>query len=235
MEMQTPHRPKVLVLDEIPSVIRVIELELAIQGFEVSGCEVGDATFAAVESAQPDVIVLEVLLPGITGFEMMRSLKARFSIPIVFLTTSDSDGDRAEAYELGADDYITKPFDPSDLGRRISALLGLSAPPKAIIYFRDLQIDLVRRIVRQGPNFISLSSNQWAILLALTQGDAEHPVPWQELLAVVAGLRPDNDQRLIVSWVERLRAALTDDPTEPQLILGSVATGYYFNPSDVRQ
>jgi DNA-binding response OmpR family regulator len=224
---------KVLVIDEIPSVIRLIVLELAIQGFEVTGCEVGEGALDAIEAEKPDVIVLEVILPGLTGFEMMQAIKARFDIPVVFLTTSDSDGDRAEAYELGADDYITKPFDPADMGRRISALLGLSPPLGAQIFFNDLRIDLVRRLVRRGPDFISLSSNQWALLLALTQGTRQAPVPWQDLMQVVAGASATVDERLVIAWVERLRAALTDDPHEPQLICGDVKTGYYFNPSEL--
>lgn len=102
-----------LVADEVPSVIRLLSLELKSEGFEVMGVEIDDNALEVVESWRPDVILLEIVLPNISGFELLPRLRERFpGIPVVMLTTQDTEQDRAYAFELGAADFISKPFDP---------------------------------------------------------------------------------------------------------------------------
>jgi DNA-binding response OmpR family regulator len=107
-------RPAVLVVDDEPAIIRLITLEMASQGFEVTGCAIGDATFRAIEELQPAAVLMEVMLPGLSGVKVLREIKERYDVPIILLTTASNEADRAYGLEMGADDYITKPFSPEE-------------------------------------------------------------------------------------------------------------------------
>lgn len=166
---QTPSvTPRVLVADEVPSVIRLLSLELKSEGFEVMGVEIDDNALEVVESWRPDVILLEIVLPNISGFELLPRLRERFpGIPVVMLTTQDTEQDRAYAFELGAADFISKPFDPQHLSARLKAVLALKDTGPTVLRLGELEIDISRLQVRRRKTAISLTSNEWTILLAL--------------------------------------------------------------------
>jgi DNA-binding response OmpR family regulator len=222
-------KPLVLVVDEIPSVIRLLELELSLQGFEVAGCEVGPPALAAIEKLRPDVVLLEIILPGTTGFEMIRQIRERFAGPVVFLTTDDNESDRIFAFELGASDYITKPFDPEEVGLRLSALLGLNALHIPVVEADDVRIDLFRRLVWRQGRPMTLGTNEWALLFALAS--KQRPVPAAELIESVWGSGDDARVEYLEFWIARLRQRLQDDPSAPSLIQGGLERGFWLNLS----
>jgi DNA-binding response OmpR family regulator len=225
----TPGRsPLVLVVDEIPSVIRLLQLELAVQGFDVAAAEVGEDTYRAMEEHRPDAVLLEVLLPGLSGFEVLRTLKERYpQTPVIFLTSQDNPADQAYGFELGADDYIMKPFDAADLGLRLNAVLGRSLPDlnRHVVAVGDLTIDLIRKVVRRGSQIIGLTTNEWALLHALALEPRSAHVA-ADLLSAIWGAEYVDEVRYLELWIELLRRKLEIDPSQPQVILGDSDEGY---------
>jgi len=218
----------VLVVDEIPSLIRLMALELKMHGFSVAGCEAGEGTFAAVEELNPDVILIDVLLPGVGGIELVRELKRRYETPIMLITTGNRDADRALAYDLGAADYIVKPFDPFELGQRVAAVAGGDKPEENILHTGDLTIDLSRHFARRHGRVISISSNEWAILLGLA-AEPGRTLSAQELIELAWGGVPGIDQAFVEPLIDGLRNALEATPADPRLIVGDMVGGFRLN------
>ena len=222
-------RPLVLVVDDVAPVIRMMKLELNAQGFDVIGARVGDDTYRTIEKYQPDVAVMEVMLPGLSGFEVMAEVKRRYGLPVVFVTTNDREGDRQHALELGVDDYIMKPFAPADLSARLQAVLHGAGvgPHRDQLRAGDVEIDLGRRIVRRAGREVQLTTNEWALLFALaSQRPRTHPAPAKDLLTAVWGGDYAHETRYLEAWIRRLRQKLEDDPSAPRLIAGDPQTGY---------
>jgi DNA-binding response OmpR family regulator len=224
--MSNERQSTVLVINDVPAIIRLLELELQIgYGFVTAGCEVGDAAFEAIDRLQPDVIILELLLPGMNGLDMLADLKKRFEIPVLILTTSDSDADRVQAFELGADDFIRKPFEPAELGKRVAALAGREPARRRFVRFGDCEIDLTRQIARRGPTVLSLSTNEWAVLLALgTQPRVVMSA--NELAHRIGGAYSVAHVGEMQFIIERVRKSLEADPARPSVVLGDPDTGY---------
>jgi two-component system KDP operon response regulator KdpE len=222
-------RPLVLVVDDVPPVIRMMTLELQAEGFDVIGAKVGEDTYRTIEKYGPDVAVMEVMLPGISGFEVMAEVKRHYNVPVVFVTTRDRDGDRQHALELGADDYITKPFAPAELAARLRAVLPdpHAGPRRDQLRAGDVEIDLGRRIVRRARREVPLTTNEWALLYALaTHRHRAHPMPASDLLTAVWGADYAHETRYLEAWLRRLRDKLEEDPASPRLIVGDVENGY---------
>ena len=216
-----------MVVDEVKSVIRLLELELNIEGWRVVTSEIGNHSFDVIEREHPNVILLEVMLPGLSGFELMSEIRKRHpEIPIVFLTSQGTEADRAYGFELGAADYITKPFSPMDLHRRLSAVIGKapSAEP-GIIRCGEVDLDLARQVARRGPEIISLGTNEWALLLALAR-DANRTVSASELLTAVWGEMYADDPQFLDVWMNRLRRKIEPDRRHPSVITGDAKQGY---------
>ena len=217
----------VMVVDEVPSVIRLLELELNLEGWRVVTSKMSDDPLEVIDRERPDVVLLEVILPGLSGFELMSEIHERHpATPIVFLTSEGTEADRAYGFELGAADYITKPFSPMDLHRRLMSVIG-QAPrgQPEIIRCGDVDIDLSRQVARKGPEIISLGTNEWALLLALAR-HKQAPTPATEMLTVVWGETYANDPQALEIWVNRLRRKLEPDPAHPSVITGDASTGY---------
>jgi DNA-binding response OmpR family regulator len=222
--MREPKRPTVLIVDEVPAIIRLLELELGIQGFDAVGCGVGVDAFRAVEELHPNVIVLELILPGISGLEMLREFKKRYDIPVLILTTLDSEADRAEAFDLGADDYVQKPFDPLELGRRVASLIHHDPLERRSFKSGDLSVDLTRQIARRGATVLSLTTNEWATLLALGTRAGE-TLTLTELGAMVGGEHTAMQTTVLWPIILRLRKSLEEDQEHPRIIIGTAEDG----------
>jgi two-component system KDP operon response regulator KdpE len=229
---QSDRSPRVLVVDELPSVIRLLTLELSTQGWDVFGAEVGDETFEALERNEPDVVLLEVMLPGASGFDVMREIRERFGTPTVFLTSQGTDADRAYGFEMGAADYITKPFLPSELSTRLSAVLDrlVHAPAATVIRNGPLEIDIGKAVVRRGSEAITLSTNEWAIVFALARR-RNQPMPARDLLSEVFGPTFADELRYIELWMHRLREKLRVNDG-PDIITGDASSGYTLHDTE---
>jgi DNA-binding response OmpR family regulator len=220
--------PVILVLDDTDAIIRLLTLELSSHGLNVVGAPVGEEAFRAIEEHHPALILVEVLLPGVSGFEVMREIKERYDLPILFLTTIDSDADREQAMELGAVDYITKPFRPDDLSNRINLILRRSARPgEAMLTLEhgDVVLDLTRRMVRRGTHLLSLSTNEWAILLALATRLGQH-IDAGDISERVWGRELRTQPEYLDAYIRRLRIKIEDDPAQPEIVVGDRDAGF---------
>ncbi len=144
--------PLLLVVDDEAGILRLMKLELSAQGFRVITASDGDLAITMAEEHRPDAILLDVMMPGISGLEVMRRLRERSNVPVLLVTTKDKDTDKVRGLELGADDYIVKPFNPDELGARVRAVLRrvLAQDVERVVKAGDVEIDLTRRLVKRG-------------------------------------------------------------------------------------
>jgi two-component system KDP operon response regulator KdpE len=226
-EQTARKRPLVLVVDDLAPVIRMTSLELHSQGFDVVGARVGDDTHRTIEKYAPDAAVMEVVVPGISGFELMAEIRGRYGVPVVFVTTADREGDRRFAVELGADAWITRPFVPAELAARLTSVLRerRQSPRRDQLRLGDVEIDLGRRIVRRAGEELRLSTNEWALLYALAARRTK-PVAARDLLIAVWGGDYAMTTDSLEFWMRRLREQLEANPDAPRLIAGDAQHGF---------
>ncbi|MGC8634827.1 MAG: response regulator transcription factor [Candidatus Limnocylindrales bacterium] len=226
----------ILIVEDEFAVARGIEYALQQEGYDVRIARSGEEGLEFATQQAPDLVVLDVRLPGIDGFEVLRRLRAAGSkAPVLFLTARDDEVDKIIGLELGADDYVTKPFSLRELMSRIKALLRRAygdladATGGRVIRFRDLVIDLERRRVSRGERRISLTATEFEILrhLAARPGRVYSR---RELLELVRDYESslDQDEKTINVHVSHLREKLEDDPFAPAFILTVRGAGYAF-------
>jgi DNA-binding response OmpR family regulator len=226
----------ILIVEDEFAVARGIEYALQQEGYQVRIARSGEEGLEFATQQAPDLVVLDVRLPGMDGFEVLRRLRASGSkAPVLFLTARDDEVDKVIGLELGADDYLTKPFGLRELMSRIKALLRRAygdladATGGRVIRFRDLVIDLERRRVSRGDRRISLTATEFEILrhLAARPGRVYSR---RELLELVRDYESslDQDEKTINVHVSHLREKLEDDPFAPAFILTVRGAGYAF-------
>jgi two-component system KDP operon response regulator KdpE len=220
--------PLVLAVDDEAGILRLIKLELAEQGFRVVTTNNGEEALRLAEEQRPDLVLLDILMPEMTGLEVMRKLREQRATPIILVTAKDSDADKVRGLELGADDYIIKPFSPEELAARIRAVLrrstGLQSGER-IIKKGDIEIDLNRRLVSRDGQVISLTRTEWLLLQHLA-ANAGKVMLNAELLSKVWGPEYRDDVQYLRVWVSRLRGKLEPDPANPIIIKTLQGIGY---------
>jgi DNA-binding response OmpR family regulator len=237
MEVQ-PERedgqPLILVIDDLPQIVGMLTQELATQGFRVMGAPVGEDAYRAIERYAPAAVLLELQLPGMHGFDVMRRIKKRYGVPVIFLTASDSEGDRQQALELGADNYVTKPYLPEDLALRLNAALQRQAHRETIHTARcgDVFIDVAHRTVTKGDAILSLSTNEWALLYTLLARPGRTATA-AEMLEAVFGTDYVGEAPYLEMWMHRLRRRLGDNPERPTVITGNAERGYTLRVDEI--
>ncbi|MCK9520564.1 MAG: response regulator transcription factor [Dehalococcoidia bacterium] len=224
-------QPLVLAVDDEPSVLRLVELELMVQGFRVMAACNGEEALQLIEDQRPDVAVVDVVMPRMSGLELMSHLKERLAIPVILLTAKTSAQDKVRGLEMGADDYIEKPFVPEDLSDRVHAVVRRARTGQAAdtIHADGIEIDLKRRLVSREGNLVPLSRTEWMLLHHLASHSGE-PVPNREILSVVWGPDYEEDVQFLRAWVARLAEKIEHDPGHPQLIR-SLGDSYIFSVS----
>jgi DNA-binding response OmpR family regulator len=190
----------------------------------------GDDVAAAVQSFRPELIVLDIMLPHRSGLDVLRELGQR--IPVILLTARTDEADRVLGLELGADDYVVKPFSPRELVARVRSVLRRSSPPEgpSHLTFDDLAIDVAAREVSVGGQVVALTAKEFDVLLHL----ASHPrqvFSRAQLLAAVWDSSPDfQDPATVTVHVRRLRNKIERDPEQPRWIATVWGVGYRFEP-----
>jgi DNA-binding response OmpR family regulator len=223
---------RVLVVDDDPTVADVVSRYLVRDGHEVVCVADGHAALRAAEERPPDLVVLDLMLPGIDGLEVCRRLRERWPVPIVMLTALGEETDRLIGLETGADDYVTKPFSPRELALRVKSVLrrargALTATGETIID-GDLTVDAAAHEVRLGGEEISLTAREFDLLAFLVR----HPrqaFTRMDLLQKVWGWE-FGDSSTVTVHVRRLREKIEQDPTAPRRILTVWGVGYRFEP-----
>jgi len=220
----------ILVVDDEPKIVRLTRDYLEKDGFRVLAAGDGPAALALARRERPDVIVLDVMLPGMDGWEVCRVLRRESDVPILMLTARSEESDQVVGLELGADDYITKPFSPRTLVARVRAVLrraqGRLKPP-ASLRFTGLEIDLdAHRTLLDGQP-LHLTPNEFKLLVVL----AQHPgqlFSREQLLDHLHGVAVDSFDRSIDSHIKNLRRKLERDPARPRFIETVYGMGYRF-------
>jgi two-component system, OmpR family, KDP operon response regulator KdpE len=220
--------PLVLAVDDEAGILRLMKLELTGQGFRVITASNGEEAMKLVEEQRPDVLLLDVIMPEMTGLEVMRRVREQMNIPIIMVTAKDSDQDKVRGLEMGADDYIVKPFSPEEMGARIRAVLRRAIGnqnTERVIKVQDVEIDLNRRIMTRNGEVVSLTRTEW-LLLQYLAANAGKVMLNAELLSKVWGPEYHDDVQYLRVWVSRLRRKLEPNPNEPVIIKTMQGIGY---------
>lgn len=224
----------VLVVDDEHNIVELVRLYLEADGFKVVEANDGEAALVQYERTDPDLVVLDLMLPKMNGFEVCRELRRRGDVPILMLTARSEDVDAIVGLELGADDYVTKPFGLRELMSRIRALLRRAygdladASGGRMLRHGDLLIDLERRRVQRGERRIGLTATEFEILRHLA-GRPGRVYSRRELLELIRDYEAlDQDEKTINVHISHLREKLEDDPSSPRFILTVRGAGYAF-------
>ena len=225
---------KILVVDDEPDLIESVRLGFTLQWREVDvlGAGSGEAGLDVVEQEQPDIVLLDVGLPDIDGFEVLRQIRAFSDVPVVMLTARDDSMDKVKGLELGADDYVTKPFNHLELIARVKAVLRrleMPAPASRAPSFRsgDLEVDFARQEARLRGERLDLTPTEYKLLYHLVR-NAGHVLQHGTLLAKVWGREYIDEVDYIRVYIRRLRDKLGDDPDDPRYIRTERGLGYRF-------
>ena len=223
---------KILVVDDEASIRQIVETRLKASGYEVVTASDGEEAIAKTFAEQPNLIVLDIMMPRIDGLQVCREIRKTLTTPIIILTAKGDVADRITALELGADDYIVKPFSPRELDARIKAVLRRvinSQSKYTIIKIDEITIDIGKRQVIRGNHKIKLTEMEFN-LLELLASNPGRPYSRSEILHQVWGYRVNqySDTRVVDVHVSRLRSKLEKDPNDPELILTARGTGYMF-------
>jgi two-component system KDP operon response regulator KdpE len=221
-------QPLVLVADDEPRITKLVSIALGEEGFRVVTASGGEDALQKAEEVRPDIVLLDIVMPDLDGIEVMRQLRERRPVAVILLTAKGSTADKAKGLDLGADDYIAKPFHPDELAARVRAVLRRSSgasPGSGVIAFDDIEIDLERRMVTRNGELVQLSRTEWLLLQHLA-ANAGKVVLHTELLTKVWGPEYRDDLQYLRVWVSRVRRKLGAEPGEPGRIKTFQGIGY---------
>jgi two-component system, OmpR family, response regulator MtrA len=221
---------RVLVVDDDPALAEMLGIVLRTEGFEPSFVADGDRAMAAFRSTKPDLVLLDLMLPGTDGLDVCRQIRSESGTPIVMLTARSDTVDVVLGLECGADDYIVKPFKPKELVARMRARLRRNDDvPGELIEIGDVTIDVAGHVVSRGGAPISLTPLEFDLLAALARKPGQ-VFTREQLLEQVWGYRHAADTRLVNVHVQRLRAKIERDPERPEIVLTVRGVGYKAGP-----
>ncbi|EHQ87697.1 response regulator transcription factor [Desulfosporosinus youngiae] len=226
---------RILLVDDEKKITNVLKAYLQQEGFQVSTAVNGLIALTMFKENPFDLIILDLMLPGMTGTEICREIRKLSSVPIIMLTAKVEEEDRIQGLSMGADDYITKPFSPREVVARVRAVLrranNEAAPLADIIsYDNGLTIDNIQHEIRLHDREILLTPTEFKILGAL----AKHPgrvLSRSQLVEIVQGHDFGGDDRVIDAHIKKIRQKIEATPGDPQLILTVYGIGYKFNPN----
>ena len=218
---------RILVVDDDVALAEMIGIVLQNEGYDVVFCADGSAALAQFQEHNPDLVLLDVMLPGMDGFDVCRAIRRVSDAPIVMLTARSDTSDVVTGLEAGADDYVPKPFKPKELAARVRARLRGREDSQADegLSLQDLSIDVAGHIVKREGRVIALTPLEFDLLVTLARS------PWkvfsrEELLEQVWGYRHAADTRLVNVHVQRLRSKIERDPERPELVVTVRGVGY---------
>jgi two-component system KDP operon response regulator KdpE len=220
--------PLVLVADDEPRITNLVAIALSEQGFRVVSASSGEEALLIDEELRPDIVLVDLVMPDLDGIEVMRQIRERRQVPVVLLSAKSSTSDKARGLDLGADDYLAKPFQPDELGARVRAILRRTDPAEerpGIVRFDDVEIDLDRRLVTRDSQLVQLSRTEWLLLRHLA-ANAGRVVLHSELLTKVWGPEYRDELGYLRVWISRVRRKLGTPPGEPGRIRTFQGIGY---------
>lgn len=221
---------RILVVDDEERIVRFIRLNLEQDGFQVVEANTGRQALDKLRQSLPDLMLLDVMLPDLDGFEVLRMVRENHDVPIIMLTAKTEEDDRVRGLELGADDYVTKPFSPRELVSRVRAVLRRTEGREAqgvIQVDERLKIDFDRREVWLEGKLVKLRPTEYRLLYHLVQ-NAGWVVTHDQILAKVWGYEYRDEPHYVRLYVNYLREKLEEDPANPKYILTERGVGYRF-------
>jgi two-component system response regulator MtrA len=218
---------RILVVDDDTALAEMIGIVLRTEGFDPQFCEDGALALDVFRTSKPDLVLLDLMLPGLDGIEVCGRIRAESGTPIIMLTAKSDTADVVKGLESGADDYMVKPFNPKELVARIRTRLRPAAPAPAVETLRigDLVLDVAGHEVRRGETRINLTPLEFDLLLALAS-KPQQVFTREMLLEQVWGYHYKADTRLVNVHVQRLRAKVEDDPDNPRIVMTVRGVGY---------
>ena len=227
---------KILIVDDEPDVIKVISMSFRMQqpAWEIISAEDGPGALKLLEQERPDVVLLDIGLPDMSGLEVLESIRVFSDVPVIMLTVRDDELSKVQGLELGADDYVTKPFSHLELLARVRAVLrraqSLPLAQEHPFTSGDIHVDFVRRELSVRGQPVTLTGTEYRLLYHLVR-NAGRVMTHEALLARVWGREYTDEISYLKSYISRLRNKLESDPHNPEYILTEYSVGYWFRPA----
>jgi two-component system KDP operon response regulator KdpE len=225
---------RVLVVDDETQIRRTVGINLQAHGFEIDLAETGERALELAARRRPDVVIVDLGLPGISGIEVIEGIRGWSRVPIIVLSVRDTEADKVAALNAGADDYVTKPFGMDELLARLGAALRRVAPAdeeQPVIETRSFTIDLAaKRVIRDGEE-VKLTPTEWQLLEVLARNRGKL-VSQHQLLQEVWGPEYHDETGNLREYVARLRRKLEPEPSRPRYLSTEAGVGYRFEPID---
>jgi two-component system KDP operon response regulator KdpE len=230
---------RVLIVDDEPRILKFLGLKLKATGYDVITTDNGLEALAQVQAEEPDLLVLDVMMPGMDGFETLKQVRTLSPVPVIILSAKESDSDKIKGLKLGADDYLAKPFNPDELVARIEAVRRRMIPTenrKTVdqVILGHVTVNLKNHVVIVNGKEIKLTRIEWLLLGELTR-NAGKLMLYGELLTRVWGPEYRDDVQILRTWVSRLRHKIEHDADHPALIHTVPKTGYMIDQPQVKE
>ena len=224
----------ILVVDDEPEIVRLVRSYLEQDGYRVVTAYNGEEAFYTARHERPDLIVLDVLMPKMDGLELTRRIRREEDVPIIMLTARADETDRIVGLEMGADDYVTKPFSPREVVARVRAVLRRAQPsderePPPLLRVGPIELDRSTHVVAIGGEQVDLTPTEFDIL-AVLMGNPGRVYSRSEILEAVQGVAFEAYERTVDAHIKNLRQKIEPDPGSPQYILTVRGAGYRLNP-----
>ena len=223
---------RILVVDDEPQLRRALATNLKARGYEVDRAASGEAALMLAASHHPDLVVLDLGLPGIDGLEVINGLRGWTTVPIVVLSVREREADKVAALDAGADDYVTKPFGMDELLARLRAALRRAAPAgkeEAVVITPDFTVDLAAKRVNRDSKEVRLTPTEWEIVEMLVRSEGRL-VTQRQLLKAVWGPQYEKETNYLRVYLAQIRRKLEPDPSRPRYFLTEPRIGYRFEP-----
>lgn len=224
-------KPHILVIDDENQILRALRTILGQQNYQVTSIGTGEEGLALATAIQPDMIILDLGLPDISGVEVCKRLRLWTDLPIVILSAHDNEAEKVEALDAGADDYLTKPFGVDELLARVRVALRHRSKAvgakSSVISAANVSIDLASHLVTRNGELVKLSATEYK-LLAYLAGNAGRVLTHQSILNYVWGLSDGGKMEYLRVYIRQIRRKIEDDPRNPQLIIMESGIGYRF-------
>lgn len=220
---------RVLVVDDEKQILRALSTNLRARGYEVDTAATGEDALIAASKHKPDVVILDLGLPGIDGIEVIHALRGYSDVPILILSVRENESDKVMALDAGADDFITKPFGMDELIARLRAALrrGVKGEEIPVIENVDFTIDLVTKKIHKGKDQVKLTPTQWQIVEILVRNSGKL-VTQHQLLQDVWGKDYEDETNYLRVFIAQIRSKLEPDPSKPKYFLTEPGMGYRF-------
>jgi two-component system KDP operon response regulator KdpE len=222
---------RVLVVDDDPQILRAVRTSLQGHSYEVLTAGNGETALDLLPDSDVDLIVLDLGLPGIGGQEVIKRVRAWSEVPIIVLSVRDGQHDKVEAFDAGADDYVTKPFGMPELLARMRAVRRRAEGDRRspVVRFEELEVDLGRQLVRMGDDVIHLTPTEYRLLEAFVTNPGKL-LTHRWLLKKAWGPGYATENQYLRVFIRQLRSKLTDDPARPRFIVTEAGLGYRWKP-----